>query len=112
MAPQFSVGVWNVERDGFFNLDERLAPFREAAGLTLPIARRPIWMPEFTSVNSTVVELVGFTERANRERFLHLFRGCDRDGDFLFADTGSNEGTWSLLAAAHGCRVVAVDPQP
>lgn len=30
----------------------------------------------------------------------------------LFVDSGANEGTWSLMAASYGCRVVAVEPQP
>ena len=30
----------------------------------------------------------------------------------LFVDSGANEGIWSLLAAAHGCRAVAIEPQP
>ena len=29
----------------------------------------------------------------------------------LFVDTGSNEGTWSVIAASYGMRVLAVDPQ-
>ena len=30
----------------------------------------------------------------------------------FFIDAGANEGTWSVLAAAMGCRVLAVEPQP
>ena len=29
----------------------------------------------------------------------------------LFVDSGANDGMWSLLAAAHGCKVIAVEPQ-
>ena len=43
--------------------------------------------------------------------FLKIFRACHaRKG--VFVDSGANEGTWSLLAAAHGCTAVAIEPQP
>eukprot|EP00316_Scyphosphaera_apsteinii_P017584 CAMPEP_0119306144 /NCGR_PEP_ID=MMETSP1333-20130426/6965_1 /TAXON_ID=418940 /ORGANISM="Scyphosphaera apsteinii, Strain RCC1455" /LENGTH=199 /DNA_ID=CAMNT_0007309377 /DNA_START=220 /DNA_END=816 /DNA_ORIENTATION=+ len=32
--------------------------------------------------------------------------------DSTVIDSGANEGSWSLVAAAYGCRVIAVDPQP
>ena len=114
-------GQWNEARDGFFNVDERLRSswLFPKSGLKLPLAPTPIFMPEFPTLNHTVVELVGYSEQYIRERFLDLFRtscrhrhGGAHGAPFLFVDSGSNEGTWSLLAAAHGCKVVAVDPQP
>ena len=113
------VGQWNASRDGFFDLDERLASSSlfAASGLHLPLAPQSIFMPDYPVLNHSVVELVGYQERWVRERFLKLFRtGCGHrpqphrpdahgpsrgSGDFLFVDSGSNEGTWSLLAAAH-----------
>lgn len=123
------VGQWNASRDGFFDLDERLASSSlfAASGLHLPLAPQSIFMPDYPVLNHSVVELVGYQERWVRERFLKLFRtGCGHrpqphrpdahgpsrgSGDFLFVDSGSNEGTWSLLAAAHGCKVISIDPQ-
>ena len=32
--------------------------------------------------------------------------------DAFFIDSGANEGLWTLLAAAHGCHALAVEPQP
>ena len=44
-------------------------------------------------------------------RFLTVFSSICRRGG-VFVDSGANEGTWSLLAAAHGCNVIAIEPQP
>ena len=30
----------------------------------------------------------------------------------LFVDSGANEGSWSLIAAAYGCEAIAIEPQP
>ena len=107
------VGSFDAATSGFFNLNERLASVRNASNLTLPLAPRPIWMPEYPSVNATVSTLVARSEAYVRNYFISVFRSaCRERDDFLFADSGSNEGTWSLLAAAHGCRVVSIDPQP
>ena len=112
----YSRGLWNETESGFFSLDSRLASVQQEAGLTLPLAPRPVWMPEHPIVNATVMGLIAFQEAYVREEFLRIFRtSCSRHGkgrSGLFVDSGSNEGTWSMLAAAHGCDVVAVDPQP
>lgn len=104
-----AVGQWNDTSGRFFNLEDRLAG--QDRPLTLP---RPIYMPEYSVVNTTVMGHFAISEAYIRERFLELFRTCRPHGDdeFLFVDSGSNEGSWSLLAAAHGCKVVAIDPQP
>ena len=110
--PSFQTGLWS-DSSSFFDLDERLAPLAKVGHLNLPLAPRKIFMPDYAALNSTVFHCVGIGEQYIRERFLELFRSCEqRNETFLFADTGSNEGTWSLLAAAHGCRALAVDPQP
>lgn len=44
-------------------------------------------------------------------RFLTVFSSICRRGG-VFVDSGANEGTWSLLAAAHGCNAIAIEPQP
>ena len=88
----FGVGAWKPS-DGFFNLDERLAKIRVAAGLTLPLAPRPIFMADHRVINHTVFGQFAFTEAYIRERFLEMFRGgCTRDGSgsFLVLDSGSN----------------------
>jgi len=35
---------------------------------------------------------------------------CAQEGTFV--DSGANEGSWSLVAASYGCKVIAVEPQP
>ena len=52
-------------------------------------------------------------EATTFSRFMHLFASeCSKPGANTFVDSGSNEGIWSLLAAAHGCTVLAIEPQP
>ena len=104
-------GLWQ-ESSGYFNVEQRLVASK-ALHLTLPLAPMPIFMPEHNIINATVVGQVGFAEWWIREVFLKIFRTCNQHKrPFVFADTGSNEGTWTMLAAAHGCHVIAADPQP
>ena len=107
-AQYLHTGQWSAAA-GFFNLDERLSAVVKSgkSGLTLPLAPRPIMMPEYPLVNSTVLGLFSFMEAHIREIFIGIFRGCQHSPGLLFVDTGSNEGAWSMLAAAHGCKVVA-----
>ena len=42
--------------------------------------------------------------------FLHVLSACS-DVDHVL-DVGSNTGYYSMLAAAHGCKVLAIDAQP
>ena len=43
---------------------------------------------------------------------LRVFRNVCTKRAAFFVDSGANEGTWSLLAAAHGCNAIAIEPQP
>ena len=109
----WSLGAWNESRHGFFDLDERyraaLASRGEAAPRE-PLAPRPVYLADLPIINATAVTTL------HRERLLEKFtsvwrEACTTDAA-LFVDSGCNEGAWSLLAAAHGCRVLSVDPQP
>ena len=33
-------------------------------------------------------------------------------GGGIFVDSGANDGMWSLMASAYGCRAIAIEPQP
>ena len=98
----YGVGVWKPS-DGFFSLDERLAKVRIPAGLTAS-ATHHIFAADNPVINNTVISQFGVNEAYIREVFLRVFRSRCDGGNFVFADSGSNEGTWSLVAAAHGCR--------
>jgi FkbM family methyltransferase len=70
----------------------------------------PIFMPDVAWLRSAVRRTCD-EEYSTLTTFLKLFRHiCSTGG--LFVDSGANEGTWSLLAAAHGCKVHAIEPQP
>jgi FkbM family methyltransferase len=66
------------------------------------------------SMHDTTEGYLGVLMRAVwRDRCTLSNAGTSASHDqFWFADSGSNEGGWSILAAAHGCRVLSVDPQP
>lgn len=94
-----SVQRWR-HRDGFF----------DATTMLNVSMQRTLLMPNVPSLHSTV-QFVSINEKFLLHAILDTFRlGCSEKSMFL--DTGSNDGMWTLLAAAHGCTVVAVEVQP
>lgn len=53
------------------------------------------------------------SERTVFNILLHLFKTiCPQsNGTKTFVDSGANEGIYSLVAAAYGCKVIAIEPQ-
>ena len=45
------------------------------------------------------------------QKFMGVFQHHCQNKHAIFVDSGANDGMWSLLAAAHQCTAVAVDPQ-
>ena len=87
----------------FFRIDEVLNASR---GWHL----QPIFMPDVAWLHSAVRRTCQ-EEYATLTTFLRLFEQfCPHGGTVV--DSGANEGTWSLLAAAHGCTTYAIEPQP
>ena len=79
----------------------------------------PVFMPEVPLLRGAVERLNTVpAERATLLRLLSVFRSECRNpsrtkgSNGVFVDSGANDGFWSLLAAAHGCEAVAVEPQP
>ena len=68
----------------------------------------PICMLEVSAPSALLCALSLLT----RGPFLSRLRTTYRRGGGLFVDSGANEGMWSLLAAAHGCTAIAIEPQP
>ena len=65
-------------------------------------------MPLAVATMASVNELkTGGSEHAVLQVLLHLMQRGLR----MFVDSGANEGSWALLASAHGSRVVAIEPQ-
>eukprot|EP00404_Azadinium_spinosum_P042419 CAMPEP_0180834630 /NCGR_PEP_ID=MMETSP1038_2-20121128/77958_1 /TAXON_ID=632150 /ORGANISM="Azadinium spinosum, Strain 3D9" /LENGTH=223 /DNA_ID=CAMNT_0022877875 /DNA_START=95 /DNA_END=764 /DNA_ORIENTATION=+ len=83
----------------------------------LPESMPLIVVPLLGSLDPTRSLLQNLAWVANNEAFmihgfLHIFQDvCSRTGATV-VDSGANEGLYSLLVAAHGCRAVVVEPQP
>ena len=108
-ARYLSVEPWTFE-DGFFDV----ASFWN---FTHPLSPVPIRLPRARPVLS-VVDYLRIAESDMIDTTVRIFRKMCADSeqrhgrDHVFMDSGSNEGTFSLLAAAHGCHAIAIDPQP
>ena len=108
-ARYLSVEPWTFE-DGFFDV-ARFWNF------THPLSPVPVRLPRARPVLS-VVEYLRIAESDMIDTTVRIFRKMCADSeqrhgrDHVFVDSGSNEGTFSLLAAAHGCHAIAIDPQP
>ena len=102
-----SLRKW-ARADGFFDLDN-LTGSPQLLGE--PLAPRPIRMPRSVPVIATVRFLLAKELDIFRMTRRVLKHHCARSGA-TFVDSGHNEGSWSLMAAAYGCNVLAIDPQP
>ena len=51
-------------------------------------------------------------EQAIIHSFIQVFKSVCNANDSLFVDSGANEASFSLMAAAFGCEVLAIEPQP
>lgn len=80
---------------------------------SIPLAQRPLLLPQHSSLLSIMERL---SDRNGAEQWIastmvSVFNALAGRPGSLFVDTGSNEGTWSVIAASYGMRVLAVDPQ-
>ena len=106
-----SLDRWSADDDGFVSLSSLLS-----SSVEVPLRiGRSIQLP-----NTTVVRVMASRLRSGEERLILrmllwlLPRVCQQSYEGrpgVVVDSGANEGTWTLLAAAHGCRAVAVEPQ-
>ena len=90
----------------FFDLGKHL-------NLRTPIGTHngTLWATDLPHVRAQLA-WVWSHERWILQDFLAVFqRRCQSTGA-TFVDSGANDGLWTLLAAAHGCHVLAVEPQP
>jgi hypothetical protein len=108
-----AAATWN-RSDGFVDLGSTI-------GLNLSLAR-PIRIPNSSWYAAAVANMRHGSEQVILRAIqgvarkqcgtrAHLGRGVGVHRGSLFVDSGSNEGGWSLLAAAHGCDVLSIDPQ-
>uniref|UniRef100_A0A7S3W140 Methyltransferase FkbM domain-containing protein n=1 Tax=Emiliania huxleyi TaxID=2903 RepID=A0A7S3W140_EMIHU len=91
-------------RSLYINLaDERI--YRSAFNLT-----RPLLLQRMRYVE----HMLAFLQHAELKTFPLMEQvlrvSCAQEGTFV--DSGANEGSWSLVAASYGCKVIAVEPQP
>ena len=94
-----------MSHESFFALDQVLN-----SSWPWPKGVSRVFMPDSALVR-TAVKRTCTTELTTLLRFVSLFSAiCPQGG--VFVDSGANEGAWSLIAAAHGCRAVAIEPQP
>lgn len=94
--------TWDEQRDGFVSVASILGS--DASQLLLPRAASVMTTLRFLAAHEPYM-VRGFAEI--------LREVCAAPGGAgTFVDSGSNEGFFSLLAASHGCRAVAIDPQP
>ena len=101
------------ERPAYLSLDRwrpsdgyvRLQTFMQMENM----APAPVFLPR---TNATISSLQNMrsNEHSVIETVSRMLRRCSIES--VVIDSGSNEGMWSLLAAANGCRAVAIDPQP
>jgi len=91
--------------DGFFALHEALGC--SAASLA-PVV---IMLPD-TELVRIMARRLTTKEAPTLHRMRGIFSSCCNTSHAVFVDSGSNEGIWSLLAAAWGCQVLAIEPQP
>lgn len=80
---------------------------------SIPLSQRPLLLPQQPSLLSIMERL---SDRNGAEHWIgstmvRVFSALAGRPGSLFVDTGSNEGTWSVIAASYGMRVLAVDPQ-
>ena len=71
--------------------------------------------PIFVAKSEAVLPQVAYfltKEVANVRYFKDVFQRVCHGRRRAFVDSGANDGLWSLLAAAYGCDVVAIEPQP
>tara|TARA_B100000945_G_scaffold310293_1_gene302060 strand:+ start:139 stop:1056 length:918 start_codon:yes stop_codon:yes gene_type:complete len=74
-----------------------------------------VFMPDIPLMRVAIARMNTVPEEsATLQRFFSIFGSVCRGsgGRAMFVDSGANEGFWSLLAAAHGCTVLAIEPQP
>ena len=86
----------------FFNVND---------AIRLESLPRTIWAPDLPHVRSQVAWVQNM-EQQMLQAFLTVFGTECRRPDAIFVDSGANDGLWTLLAAAFGCHVVAIEPQP
>ena len=80
-----------------------------AIGLSLP---QDIVLPNTAELRWMWMWLRGYEAQHLALVSAVLRSACAGGGDPTLVDSGANEGTWTLLAAAFGCHAVAVEPQP
>ena len=72
---------------------------------------RPVHM----LVKKEIKDQVAYIKSAEGQLWAHMTASLEKLCKYpnaMFVDSGANEGTWSLMAASYGCRVIAVEPQP
>ena len=91
----------------FFRVDNAL-------NISWPRAVPHVYLPDLPLMHTALDRMRTVPEeKATMRRFMHVFRTvCRVASGGVFVDSGANEGTWSLLAAAHGCTAIAIEPQP
>lgn len=92
-----------LEEFGFLDVSSAWALNESALRLA-----EPVWVHGSQEVG---VEFVRAFEPHLRWLVTAVFASVCRSGG-LFVDSGANDGAWSLVAAAAGCSVLAVEPQP
>lgn len=82
--------------------------FQEVATVQV---KRKVWLGDQKFITDQL-NYINEAEGQNMEKFNSLFSAKCTHENSTFVDSGANEGFWSMLAAAYGCKVVAVEPQP
>jgi FkbM family methyltransferase len=67
---------------------------------------RPLFLPDRAS---TSFDFVMKSEKTNLRIMQDIFKKCNEQS--IFIDSGANEGMWSQLSAASGCKTISVEPQ-
>ena len=86
---------------------------------SVTVARRQLsYVPPWLLMPGDAQTRDVFAYQATMEPFMFdaigsvLEAECRADQRAVFVDSGANEGLWTVLAAANGCRVLSIEPQP
>ena len=81
------------------------------SGDQVKLPRTTLLMPRDMQVERMVAQTLD-CETFMLRTFVAVFSQVCKYGAGYFIDSGANDGLWSLLAAAFGCPVLAIEPQP
>lgn len=113
LPPPGDPGVYSSSSAAALLLDPSFFDLGKHLNLRPPIGTHngTLWATDLPHVRAQL-EWVLSHERWLLHDFLSVFQRRCLSVGATFVDSGANDGLWTLLAAAHGCHVLAVEPQP